>query len=271
MSDESPGDLRLRDLWQRLAGALRGAGLGDAEIEAEALLRHVLGFDRAEFFASLSEPVPHGQADRAEGLAARRAGGEPLAYITGRREFYGLDFKVDPRVLIPRQETELLVDLALEACAGRERERVVIADVGTGSGAIAVALATRLTDAVVYATDVSVEALEAASANAERHGVAERVRLLHGDLLDPLPVRADVIVSNPPYIATSQLAELPRDVRREPSLALDGGTDGTEVIARLLMQAAQRLKAGGSLFMEMAPEQREAVMRMAHDLSLIHI
>ena len=263
MSAAFPGGLRLRDLWSRLAKALRDAGIADTEIEAEALLRHMLGLDRATFFARLNEPVPFEQAALAEGLAERRAGGEPLGYITGRREFYGLEFLVDRRVLVPRQETELLVDLALAACATRYGKRAVVADVGTGSGAIAVTLATRLPDAVVYATDVSGGALEVAGANAKRHGVAERVRLLHGDLLSPLPERADVIVSNPPYIPTGEHSGLPRDVQREPFLALDGGPDGMEVIARLLEQAPRYLEAGGAMFVEMAPEQSADVTRMA--------
>ncbi len=253
----------VRQLWMRLADRLRSSGVTDAELEAEALLRHALGLDRAGYFAALQEPVSADLAAAAEGYAARRAGGEPLAYITGVREFYGLEFAVDERVLVPRQETELLVDLALGAYAGREGERVVIADVGTGSGAIAVALASRLTGAVVYATDVSAGALEVAGANAERHGVAERVRLLCGDLLTPLPERADVIVSNPPYVPTDELAALPRDVRQEPTLALDGGWNGTEVITGLLEQARGRLRPGGSLFVEVAPEQRGGVTRMA--------
>ena len=256
-------DRRLRELWQRISNRLGDAGAVDAGLEAEVLLRHALGVDRSEYYAVLNGPVPFEQAALAESLAERRAGGEPLAYITGRREFYGLEFLVDERVLVPRQETELLVDLALAACATRCGERAVIADVGTGSGAIAVTLANRQPDAVVYATDLSGGALEVAGANAERHGVAERVRLLRGDLLSPLPERADVIVSNPPYIPTGERSGLPRDVRREPSVALDGGSNGTEVIARLLEQAPRYLEAGGALFVEMAPEQRDAVMRIA--------
>ena len=253
----------LQDTWQRLRQKLCSAGSSDADLEAEVLLRHALSMARGDFFASLGEPVAPEEIAQAVGLAERRAGGEPLAYITGRREFYGLEFLVDERVLIPRQETELLVDLASGACADREGERVVIADAGTGSGAIAVALASRISHSFIYATDVSAGALEVAGANAERHGVAERVRLLRGDLLAPLPERADVIVSNPPYIATEDLPRLPEDVRREPALALDGGLAGTSVIARLLEQAARSLMPGGSLFVEISPEQRDVVIGMA--------
>ena len=238
------GGRTLREVWSRLAARLRDSGAADAEIEAEVLLRHTLGLDRAEYFAALSEPVPSKSVATADGYTNRRAEGEPLAYITGRREFYGLEFAVDERVLVPRQETELLVDLALEACAPRGGERIVVADVGTGSGAIAVVLASKLSRAVVYAMDASPGPLEVASANAERNGVRERVRLLQGDLLGPLPELADVIVSNPPYIPTEGLSGLPREVRREPAVALDGGPDGTTVISRLLEQAPSFLGAG---------------------------
>ncbi len=263
LSDPSERDRSLREAWRGLSQSLRSAGSDDAELEAEVLLRHALGVDRTEFFAALGEPVSAEQADLAERLVDRRAEGEPLAYITGHREFYGLEFLVDDRVLIPRQETELLVDLALNACAEKAGERLVIADVGTGSGAIAVAMASRMPEAVVYATDVSKGALEVAASNAEGHGVAERVRLLRGNLLEPLPERADVIVSNPPYIKSEDLSELPGDVRREPTLALNGGWNGTEVTTKLLEQARRRLRAGGSLFVEIAPEQRGGLTRMA--------
>ena len=253
----------LQDVWRRLRQKLCSAGFSNADLEAEVLLRHALSMERGEFFASLSEPVAPEQIEQAEGLAERRVGGEPLSYITGHREFYGLEILVDERVLIPRQETELLVDLASGACADREGERVVIADVCTGSGAIAVALASRIPHSFVYATDVSAGALEVAGVNVERQGVAERVRLLRGDLLAPLPERADVIVSNPPYIPKEDLPRLPEDVRREPALALDGGLGGTSVIARLLEQAQTALKPGGSLFVEISPEQRDVVMGMA--------
>ncbi len=258
-----PDDRILRDVWSRMAAQLRDTGAPDAEIEAEVLLRCALGLDRAKYFAALNQPVPPKAGELAAGYAKRRAEGEPLAYITGMREFYGLEIMVDQRVLVPRQETELLVDLALAACVPRCERRKVIADVGTGSGAIAVALASQLPVAFVYAIDASAGALEMAGANAERHGVRGRVELLRGDLLGSLPEPADVIVSNPPYIPTRELPDLPRDVRREPSIALDGGLDGLAVIARLLEQAPKYLKPGGSLFMEMAPDQRSAATRMA--------
>lgn len=193
----------------------------------------------------------------------RRVAGEPLAYITGHREFYGLDFVVSPAVLIPRQETELLVDAALDFARGNADDSISIADVGTGSGAIAVAVAHSLPQAHVHATDCSAAALQVAERNCRKHGVANRVSLLHGDLLDPLPLGVDLIVSNPPYIASRLLPELPREVRREPQLALDGGEHGLDVIGRLIKQAPAKLNAGGRLILEISPEQLEAVRELA--------
>ncbi len=244
---------------ERLDGAAE-----DSRLEAEALLRHVLGWDRARFFASLRDPVDGGALGRMEALLRRRAGGEPLAYVVGSREFYGLDFHVDPRVLVPRPETELLVDAAIEYAGGRRGDGAVsICDVGTGSGAIAVALAAHLPGAIVYATDSSVGALEVAALNAERHGVLDRVRLVECDLLDGVPGPVDVIVSNPPYVRSSEIPTLQREVRWEPRAALDGGPDGMAVMRRLFERAPAFLRPGGFMAVEIDPRQRGAALGMA--------
>ena len=254
------------------AERLARCGIADARLEAEVLARHALGYDRAAYFASLRQPLDAAQQARIERLVARRAHGEPLAYITGHREFYGLDFIVNPAVLIPRQETELLVDKALEwasswasvrAASGQGNAAPLIADVGTGSGAIAVALACNLPSARVLAIDASAAALAVADRNRRRHGVADRVALLQGDLLTALKPGVDAIVSNPPYIASDLLPGLPPDVRREPALALDGGHDGLRLTRRLIEQAARRLNRGGALLIEIAPEQAEAALGLA--------
>lgn len=253
------------------AERLAGCGIADARLEAEVLARHALGYDRATYFASLREPLDAARQARIERLVGRRAQGEPLAYITGHREFYGLDFIVNPAVLIPRQETELLVDKALEWAAARASGRgqgqghdaPLIADVGTGSGAIAVALAYRLPRARICAIDASAAALAVADRNRRRHGVAERVALMQGDLLTAVKRGVDAIVSNPPYIASGLLSGLPRDVRREPALALDGGQDGLRLTRRLIAQAARRLNRGGLLLAEIAPEQAGLALGLA--------
>lgn len=235
----------------------------DAPIEAEALVRHILQHDRARYFASLNEPLDGEQQGRIDCLIRRRVQGEPLAYITGRREFYALDFIVNPDTLIPRQDTELLVDKALEWARGQRRTALTIADVGTGSGAIAVALAHALPDAKIYAMDISAAALKVAAQNCRKHGVADRVALMRGDLLAPLTRKVDAIVSNPPYIATELMPRLQREVRREPRIALDGGADGTGVIRRLIAQAAHRLNSGGLMLIEISPEQADDVAATA--------
>ena len=230
------------------------------------LLAHVLETSRAVLIAHHERPLTPAQLDQYQALVRRRAANYPLPYLTGRIEFYGLEFEVTPDVLIPRPETETLVDLALR----RRPARVV--DVGTGSGCIAVSLAVHLPEVTVYAVDVSPAALAIARRNAERHGVAERVRLLAGDLLGPLPGPLDLIVSNPPYVPTDERAALPASVRdHEPRLALDGGPDGLALVRRLLAQAPAVLRnpapvtgcPGGGLLIEIGANQGEAASRLA--------
>ena len=255
----------LREAWAGARDRLADAGIADASLEAEVLLRTALGVDRTGFLASLGQAVPNDRLQAAEELLARRLGGEPLAYIVGAREFYSLDFAVGPSVLIPRQETEHLVDAVVEHSRHRGGPPLDVADVGTGSGAIAVAVAHHLPAATVYATDVSGPALEVADANRRRHRVADRVHLREGDLLDALPGPVDVIVSNPPYIPTGDLASLPPDVRREPVEALDGGPDGLSVTRHLIRGAPACLRPGGRLLVEIAPEQLSPVIAEASE------
>ena len=249
-----------------IAETISDRNIPDANLEAEVLLRHVLGLDRAQLYAELESPVTAIQTEQLSRLVERRLEGEPLAYLVGHREFYGLDFVVNPSVLIPRQESELLVDTALEICAARQgQERIEIADVGTGCGAIAIAVAHNLPRAHVFATDSSDSAIEVAYINRRRHGLTDRVDLRTGDLLDALPRTVDLIVSNPPYLKRDEIPRLPTEVAREPIIALDGGVDGLETTERLLRQAPGSLRPGGSVLVEIAPEQLEAVCRMARD------
>ena len=250
-------------LHAQLARILSDAAISDSRLEAEVIVRHALGMARADYFAALSDAVPPAARRRALDMARRRAAGEPLAYIVGSREFYGLPLDVDPRVLIPRQETETLVDCVIERCAAYAPGAVTVADVGTGSGAIAIAVAARVPHARLLAIDSDAGALAVADANRRRHGVAARVRLLRGDLLAPLDAPVDVIASNPPYVRSADLPHLPPDVRREPVVALDGGPDGLAVIRRLLADAPARLNPGGALFVEIAPEQADEVATLA--------
>ena len=230
-----------------------------ARADAEFLLRHLLDRERAALLARWKERLDESEAARYVDLLERRHAGEPIQYIIGETGFYGLSFRVTPDVLIPRPETEHLVEKVIALCQGLERPRIV--DVGTGSGAIAIALAHALPHAHVTATDISPAALEIARENARRHGVADRVRFLRGDLMAPVAAeRFDVVASNPPYVATTERAGLALEVRdHEPEVALFAGCDGLAVYRRLILQAAEQIVAGGYIVLEIGYGQKEAL------------
>jgi len=235
-------------------------------LDAALLLAHVLGWDRAQLYAHGEWTLPpEAQACWTE-LIARRARHEPLAYLLGYREFYGLTFRVDRRVLIPRPETEDLVEQAM-AEGQRILEhtgRLAIADVGTGCGAIAIVLARHLPSAEIYGMDISRPALEVAVHNGRRHGVEARIHWLRGDLLTPLLRRVDLIVANLPYVSSAEATALPPEVSDyEPRLAWDGGADGVETIGRLLTQAGDGLNAGGQILLEIGAAQGSRVQQTA--------
>ena len=244
---------RVSEAARRLAEA--GIDARDAAFDAEVLARHALGWDRATYLARWREPATAGFEDRFEALVARRGRREPVARIVGRREFWGLDLEVAPAVLVPRPESELLVETAL-ARLGDRTTRWELADVGTGSGCLAIALARELPRARVAATDVCPDALAVARRNAARHGAADRVTFHHTDLLDGLPGPFDLIVSNPPYVPDGVIGTLAPEVRRhEPAAALRGGPDGLDTVRRLVAAAADRLRPGGWLVMEVGARQ----------------
>jgi release factor glutamine methyltransferase len=200
-------------------------------------------------------------------LLQRRRSHEPTAYITGHKEFFGLDFIVDSSVLIPRPESELLVEHALRLASTAFADACLIADVGTGCGAIAVAVAANVPHAKIYAADLSPEALAVAGRNCERHGVGSRVTLVQGDLLGALPERVHLIVANLPYVRESELAGLSPEVSRfEPRIALAGGVDGLSKIERLLSCASEYLLDAGVVLLEIDSRQRRRVCDMAHSL-----
>ena len=255
--------------------AITAAGIRaqDAALDAEVLARTVLQCDRAGFVVRLRDEEPADFADAYRALVDRRCRREPVAYILGEREFWGLPFEVTPDVLIPRPETELIVEEALELFpAGREPR--VIVDVGTGSGALAVALATEFDEARVIATDISEAALAVARRNAAKNGVAARIEFRAGDLLEPIMETADLIVSNPPYVASGDKAGLVPEVREhEPHVALFGGADGLVMFERLFPSAAPRLAPGGRLIVEVGYDQDDRVAAIAarHGWSLSHV
>ncbi len=243
--------------------ALAEADIDDPALEAEVLLRDLLAVDRARFYLDIDVSLSEAQQAGFQHRIERRLGGEPTAYILGRREFYGRDFLVGPDVLVPRPETELLVEQTLAAARGHPSPR--IAEVGTGSGAVAISLALELSSATVYATDLSPQALEIAAANCRLHNVTKRVVLLAGDLLDPVPVGVDIVVANLPYVATPDLPSA-GPVSREPRLALDGGRDGLDHVRRLCHQVKQRLPTGGRLLLEIGQGQAGPLVDFLHRL-----
>jgi release factor glutamine methyltransferase len=254
------------------ATRLRNEGVESPRLDAEILLAHVLGTNRAAILARPDQRLTLKELTRYRDLIARRADREPLAYIVGHREFLGLDFVVDHRVLIPRPETELLVEHTVrigQQLAQRltpTSARLRIADVGAGSGAIAVALAAQLPRATVYALDDSEDALAVVAENARRHGMAERVRCLQGDLLSPLPCPVDLITANLPYVTTAEWQELAPEIRDyEPRAALDGGPDGLALIRRLLVTAGPHLRPGGAILLEIGAGQGIAVTALARE------
>ncbi|MEN3337818.1 MAG: release factor glutamine methyltransferase [Acidobacteriota bacterium] len=243
-----------------------GLDADEATLDAEVLARHVLGWDRATLIGRWRDPAPAGFDEQLGPLVARRAAREPIAYITGHREFWGLDFEVTPDVLIPRPETELVIEEARLFASEVRLPRSAV-DVGTGSGCIAVALAREFLGVHVTATDISPAALDVARRNAGRLGVADRVTLIQADLLDGAPRAADLIVSNPPYVAAGDAPSLPPEVRlHEPHAALFGGdADGLHMVRRLLASAATHLAPGGRLIMEFGFGQDGAVREAAQN------
>lgn len=234
-------------------GFFREKGIDTARLDAELIISDALGVDRVRLYTDHDKPLLPDELTVIREGVRRRARREPVAYITGRRGFWSLDLHVDSRVLIPRPDTERLVELALDRLKGVEAPQ--IADIGTGSGCIALALAAERPDAAVVAVDRSADALAVARENAAALSL-ENVRFVEGDLLEPVSGPLDLVASNPPYIPSAEVDRLMPDVRQfEPRGALDGGPDGLDVIRRLVPAAAERLKPGGRLLFEIGHDQ----------------
>lgn len=252
---------------------LAGISTGSAALDAEVLARRVLGWDRARFLADRNEHAPSTFLLNYEHLVSRRERREPISYIIGAREFWGLDFEVGPGVLIPRQETEFIVEETLER-VGRDSSPLIV-DVGTGSGCIAVSLARELPSARIMATDVSAAALAVARRNAEHHGVLDRVTFVETSFLDSIDEPIDIVVSNPPYVPSLSKPALTPEVRDyEPGVALFGGEDGLQGLRSLLEGTVAKLKPGGWLVMEFGCGQDDdvtALIRNVEGLNLVKI
>ncbi len=260
--------MTLAEALREASTRLLKAGIEDARLDAEVLLRHTLGVEREELFAGLQEPLPPKLRALYESLVDRRLDHEPAAYIIGHREFFGLDFLCSPAALIPRPETELLVETAIEWVAGQASRinELRVVDVGSGSGVIAVSLATHIPQARIIATDVSADALALARRNALANGVVSQIDFVRGSLLEPLSGRFDLIAANLPYIPSRTYNALPPELREhEPEAALRAGRCGTALIETLLAQAIDHLAPGGLLLAEHAWNQGRSLRAAAAD------
>ncbi|MGB7434835.1 MAG: peptide chain release factor N(5)-glutamine methyltransferase [Candidatus Acidiferrum sp.] len=271
-------DRSFRALLKQGIEQLRAASVPSYTLAAELLLLHVSGRDRTWLYSHPEEILPDSIAEAYFVLLARRASGAPTQHLIGKQEFWGLEFEVTPEVLIPRPETEHLIEVALDRLAVREiragrhqrltGENVTLVDIGTGSGCIAITLAKELLASTVYATDISQPALEVARRNATRHGLADRINFLQSNFLEAfssplpgnLPQSFDLILSNPPYVSLREADSLPIEVREhEPRVALFGGEEGYELYGELIPQAARHLKPGGLLVLELGYNSLPAV------------
>ncbi len=245
-------------------GYFARSGVDAPRLTAELLLAHALGCDRVRLYLDFDKPLAEGELGTYRALVKRRVAGEPTAYLIGRKDFFGRAFKADRRALVPRPETELVVEAALAALP----EDGALLDLCTGSGCIAVTAALERPRARVVATDLSGEALGLARENAEALGA--RVELLQGDLYAPLPpdLRFDVIAANPPYVPSAEIPGLARELSHEPALALDGGEEGLAVVRRLVLGAPGHLRPGGALVVEMHESHREPLPRLCREAGL---
>jgi release factor glutamine methyltransferase len=264
-----PGPWTVLDVIRWTAARFSERGLAAPRLDAELLVAHVLVLPRVQLYVQFDRPLTPPELADLRALIKRRQAGESVAYLIGKKEFWGLEFAVDARVLVPRPDTETLIEEARARLDGAQAPR--IADVGTGSGALAVTLARLRPDATVFASDVSAAALDVARGNAERLGVT--VTFVEGDLALPLRPHAplSLIVANLPYVASAELAALPPEVRAEPMLALDGGADGLRLLSRLVEDAPGLLAPGGALALEIGAGQAEATAALLAGAGFVEV
>ena len=254
----------IRSLWLKGVDQLKEYSIADSALECELLVRSALGYTKSDFYSHLPDTVTEHEMLLINQLIERRLIGEPTPYILGTKEFYGIEFNVSKDVLIPRPETELLVDLSLNQI----KEGCLIADIGTGSGCIAVSIASHLPNVRIIAVDKSIEALKMAGKNIMMHDMIDRIDLLNSDLLTSFKpgLKFDLIVSNPPYVPKDIYETLDKEIQFEPTIALNGGTDGLDIIRRLLQQANTMLSDGGSLLFEVFSDNSNEAFTLTSEL-----
>ncbi len=253
--------MTLKQALQSARDILQSHNIENAPLTAEVLLRHTLNFNRVQLYQAMENKLNPTQEKTFQSLIERHICGEPVAYITGHKEFYGLDFYVDSRALIPRPETELLIEKSLKLV--KNKAITTIADIGTGCGTVAITLALKLPKAKIYATDISAISLELAFTNCQHHKVLDRIRLLEGDMLESLPEPVDLIAANLPYVREAEIAAS-RSLSYEPRLALDGGTDGLDKIRRFCSQLKGKLNPHGTILLEIGQGQSEVVTSLLY-------
>ena len=265
----SPKTWTIKNLLKVTTGYLQEKQIENPRMTAEVLLAHQLNIDRVTLYINFDQPLNESEISGYRSLIKRRIQREPLQYITGVQEFWSLDFIVNPQVLIPRPESELLVELAINQLKppnAFENHPPKILDLGTGCGALAISLAKEVQEAKIWATDISSGALKLANLNAKKHGVADRIKFKHGDLWNPLinqDITFDIIISNPPYIACEEYNDLPPEIRDyEPRSALDGKGDGMYYIEKILKGGLHFLNTGGLILLEMAPDQTNEALSL---------
>jgi len=268
-----PKSWNIKDLLKVTADYLKEKEIDSPRLTAEILLSHQLNTDRVNLYLNFDKPLTENEISGYRSLIKRRLLHEPVQYITGTQEFWSLDFMVDPQVIIPRPESELLVEQAIKRIGtdSIQEKPPKILDLGTGSGVLAVSIAKEVPQARIWATDLSDGALSIARRNAEKHGVAERITFICGDLWEPfenLDVTFDMIITNPPYVASEEYDDLAPEVRNyEPRLALDGHEGGMYFIDKILHQGLEYLSPGGWLIMEMSPDQTGKALQLAEHIS----
>lgn len=263
----------IKDLLKVTADYLKEKEIDSPRLTAEILLSHQLNTDRVNLYLNFDQPLTEKEISGYRSLIKRRLRHEPIQYITGSQEFWSLDFMVDPQVIIPRPESELLVEQAINRVGANfapQNQSPKILDLGTGSGALAISVAKEVPQARFWATDLSAAALSLARSNAEKHGVSERIQFMRGDLWDPiinLDITFDIIISNPPYITSEEYNDLAPEVRDyEPRLALDGHEGGMYFIEKIIRGGLDYLSPGGWLIMEMSPDQTEKALVLVEQI-----
>ena len=247
--------MNLRKLWIQTKKELDSSNINDSIIESEVILRNVLNLDRNNFFATLDKNIPTKQKLQIQNHLKRRLSGVPLSYITNNREFFGINFFVNKNVLIPRQESELLVEKVISFCKKNTKKQFNIIDVGTGSGAIGISIAKHLNNVNIIASDISDKALQIAKKNANLVNVNQKMSFINSNLLEKLKSPVDVIVANLPYLCSSEIEKLSPEVQNEPKIALFAECKGISLIKKLVEQAPNHLKKNGKLILEISPTQ----------------